>query len=66
MSRTVEANRVIEAALREFGSSLAVLTSFQREGVVILDMVLKAAPGTTSSYPRHRPSFPKPPLTCIP
>ncbi len=47
MSRTVEANRVIEAALREFGPSLAVLTSFQREGVAILDMVLRAAPGTT-------------------
>src|SRR5215831_16487937 len=46
MSRIVEANRVIEAALREFGS-LAVLTSFQREGVAVLDLVQKAAPGTT-------------------
>lgn len=32
--------------MREFGSSAAVLTSFQREGVVIVDMVQKVAPGT--------------------
>jgi phosphoadenosine phosphosulfate reductase len=32
----------IESALAEFGSSLAVLTSFQREGMVIIDMVMKA------------------------
>ena len=42
----LQATRVVEAALREFGSSAAVVTSFQREGVVILDMVQKAAPGT--------------------
>ena len=42
----MSANRTIESALREFGGKTAVLTSFQREGVVIVDMVLKAAPGT--------------------
>src|SRR5580692_3444071 len=42
----MSANRIIESALREFGGKTAVLTSFQREGVVIVDMVLKAAPGT--------------------
>jgi len=47
LSEHVEsANRIIESALREFGGKTAVLTSFQREGVVIVDMVLKAAPGT--------------------
>jgi phosphoadenosine phosphosulfate reductase len=37
---------VVEAALREFGSGAPVVTSFQREGVVIVDMVQRAAPGT--------------------
>lgn len=46
MSQTTAAIRVVESALREFGTRLAVLTSFQREGVVIVDMVQKAAPGT--------------------
>jgi phosphoadenosine phosphosulfate reductase len=36
----------IDAARAEFGQSLAVLTSFQREGVVILDLVMQAAPRT--------------------
>ena len=40
------ASLVVESALREFGSAIAVVTSFQREGVVIVDMVQKAAPGT--------------------
>jgi phosphoadenosine phosphosulfate reductase len=40
------ANRILESAMREFSGKTAVLTSFQREGVVIVDMVLKAAPGT--------------------
>jgi phosphoadenylyl-sulfate reductase (thioredoxin) len=44
MLKTSEANRVIESAVREFGTSLAVLTSFQREGMVIVDMVQKIAP----------------------
>jgi phosphoadenosine phosphosulfate reductase len=47
MSHVATAIRVVESALREFGTSAAVVTSFQREGVVILDMVQKAAPGTT-------------------
>lgn len=46
MSHVTTAIRVVESALREFGSSAVVLTSFQREGVVIVDMVQKAAPGT--------------------
>jgi phosphoadenylyl-sulfate reductase (thioredoxin) len=44
MSKTSEANRIIESAVREFGTNLAVLTSFQREGMVIVDMVQKIAP----------------------
>jgi phosphoadenosine phosphosulfate reductase len=39
------ANHVIGSALREFAGT-AILTSFQREGVVIVDMVLKQAPRT--------------------
>jgi len=39
------ANQIIGSALREFPNT-AVLTSFQREGVVIVDMVLKQAPRT--------------------
>jgi phosphoadenosine phosphosulfate reductase len=35
---------VISDALAEFGRSLAVLTSFQREGVVILDIALQLEP----------------------
>jgi phosphoadenosine phosphosulfate reductase len=46
MSQTTVAIRIVESAVREFGTRLAVLTSFQREGVVIVDMVQKAAPGT--------------------
>ena len=46
MSHVSTATRVVETALREFGAATAVLTSFQREGVVIVDMVQKAAPGT--------------------
>jgi phosphoadenylyl-sulfate reductase (thioredoxin) len=44
MSKVSSANRIIESAVREFGGNLAVLTSFQREGVVIVDMVQKIAP----------------------
>ena len=32
--------------VREFGPSLAVLSSFQREDVIVTDLVLKVAPGT--------------------
>jgi phosphoadenylyl-sulfate reductase (thioredoxin) len=46
MSQITAAIEVVESALREFGSGAAVLTSFQREGVVITDMVQKLAPGT--------------------
>jgi phosphoadenylyl-sulfate reductase (thioredoxin) len=38
------AQSTITAALDEFGGSLAVLTSFQREGVVIVDLVMTVAP----------------------
>ncbi|MGD1071763.1 MAG: phosphoadenylyl-sulfate reductase [Bryobacteraceae bacterium] len=41
-----DARQTIHAALAEFGESLAVLTSFQREGVIILDLVMQVAPRT--------------------
>jgi phosphoadenosine phosphosulfate reductase len=41
-----EARETINAAISEFGESLAVVTSFQREGVVILDLVMRVAPRT--------------------
>jgi phosphoadenosine phosphosulfate reductase len=37
---------IISAAIAEFGASLAVLSSFQREDVIVTDLVLKAAPAT--------------------
>ncbi len=37
---------IVSAAIREFGPSLAVLSSFQREDIVVTDLVLKAAPHT--------------------
>src|ERR1700691_5176944 len=40
------AREVISAAIGEFGASLAVLSSFQREDVIVTDLVLKAAPNT--------------------
>jgi phosphoadenosine phosphosulfate reductase len=44
---TVASSReIISAAVREFGPSLAVLSSFQREDVIVTDLVLKLAPGT--------------------
>jgi phosphoadenosine phosphosulfate reductase len=46
MSQTSAAIRVVESAVREFGTGLAVVTSFQREGVAIVDIVQKVAPGT--------------------
>ena len=36
----------VEAAIREFGPSVAVLSSFQREDVALTDLVLSAAPAT--------------------
>jgi phosphoadenosine phosphosulfate reductase len=38
------AQKIVAAALEEFGGSLAVLTSFQREGVVIIDLAMQANP----------------------
>ena len=38
------AGEIISSAIEEFGDSLAVLTSFQREGVIIVDLVRKIAP----------------------
>jgi phosphoadenosine phosphosulfate reductase len=38
------ARKAVDAALSEFGQSLAVVTSFQREGIVIVDLVLSVAP----------------------
>ncbi len=46
MSQTTAAIEVVESALCEFGPGLPVLTSFQREGVVIIDLVQRIAPGT--------------------
>jgi len=40
------AREMIDSAVREFGDSLAILTSFQREGLVVLDLVLGVAPRT--------------------
>jgi phosphoadenosine phosphosulfate reductase len=46
MSPGTLAIEVVESAVREFGARAAVVTSFQREGMIIVDMVQKAAPGT--------------------
>ncbi len=46
MTPAESASAIVTAALAEFPASLAVLTSFQREGVVILDLVQKLAPET--------------------
>jgi phosphoadenosine phosphosulfate reductase len=40
------AREVVADAIREFGSSVIVLSSFQREDVIVTDLVLKAAPAT--------------------
>src|SRR5580704_4997990 len=45
-ARETSARGIVDSAVREFGDSLAVLTSFQREGLVVLDLVLGAAPRT--------------------
>jgi phosphoadenylyl-sulfate reductase (thioredoxin) len=39
-----KARKIVDTAIAEFGDSLTLLTSFQREGVVILDLVMQAAP----------------------
>ena len=46
MEPLASARETIAAAVEEFGSSLAVLSSLQREDVIVTDLVLKAAPGT--------------------
>jgi phosphoadenylyl-sulfate reductase (thioredoxin) len=46
MNPVDSARKTIASALEEFGSSLAVLSSFQREDVALTDLVLKAAPTT--------------------
>lgn len=40
------AREIVAAAFSEFGSSLIVLSSLQREDVVVTDLALKAAPAT--------------------
>jgi phosphoadenosine phosphosulfate reductase len=42
----VSAREIVAAAIREFGSSAIVLSSFQREDVIVTDLVLSAAPST--------------------
>ncbi len=50
MERALEpvaaSREIVSAAIREFGASLAVLSSLQREDVIVTDLVLKAAPRT--------------------
>src|SRR5579863_3378081 len=46
MEPVASAREIIAAAIGEFGASLAVLSSLQREDVIVTDLVLKAAPRT--------------------
>jgi phosphoadenylyl-sulfate reductase (thioredoxin) len=46
MNFTDSAREIVASAIREFGSGLAVLSSFQREDVIVTDLVLNAAPAT--------------------
>jgi phosphoadenylyl-sulfate reductase (thioredoxin) len=46
MDPVTSSREIIGAAVREFGPSLAVLSSFQREDVALTDLVLSAAPAT--------------------
>ncbi len=46
MEPLASAREIISAAAAEFGSSLAVLSSLQREDVIVTDLVLKAVPTT--------------------
>ena len=45
-SPETSAREIISAAINEFGGSLAVLSSLQREDVIVTDLVLQAAPKT--------------------
>jgi phosphoadenosine phosphosulfate reductase len=40
------ARRIVVAAIEKFGSSVIVLSSFQREDVIVTDLVLSVAPAT--------------------
>ena len=44
--KVASARELIAGAIREFPDGLAILTSFQREGLVVLDLVLSLAPHT--------------------
>ncbi len=46
MDPAASAREIVAAALREFSPSLIVLSSFQREDVIVTDLTLKAAPAT--------------------
>jgi phosphoadenosine phosphosulfate reductase len=46
VERVASAREIVVAAIREFGSTLIVLSSFQREDVIVTDLVLSAAPAT--------------------
>lgn len=46
MDPAASARDIVAAAIREFGSSLVVLSSFQREDVIVTDLVLHAAPAS--------------------
>ncbi len=45
MDPVLSAREAVAAAIQEFGTSLAVLSSFQREDVALTDLVLTVAPG---------------------
>ncbi len=46
MEPVASARETVATAIREFGASLIVLSSFQREDVIVTDLVLSAAPAT--------------------
>ena len=46
MEPVASAREIVVAAVREFGSALIVLSSFQREDIIVTDLVLSAAPAT--------------------
>jgi len=46
MQEQMSAEGLLEWAIREWGDRFAVVTSFQLEGMVVLDMALRIAPGT--------------------
>ncbi len=45
MTATRSAEEIVDWSVREYGRDLAVCTSFQKTGAVILDMAIKADPG---------------------